>query len=295
MAIKSCPICGTPARQRMSVSTPYLERRQRYDVLSCPECRHIWCLGDTSAALLHRIYSESFHNTSQQLAKEHARKEDKHSPIVQNAAWRAEWLCGLGLVGTLLDVGAGNGYFVREVSNAGFTAEGIDLSADAAATAASIGVAVRTGDFLATDFLRHSYDVVTMWDVLCGFPDTHSVVAQVRELLTPEGMFIFTVAEGSSWMARWCGRFWPLLIPPVNLHYFSPESIERLLEQHGMAMVRYEYQGKWLSVRFLWQKALRTLHISPLETAIANHIPLQWRVRLNLRDIATVVARPRPS
>lgn len=291
MGNEPCPICRTPGSKRSSTFTPYLTRKQVYDVYRCPECRHVWCVGDTSDELLHRIYSTSFHQSSQQLAEAQTQASRGLSPIVRNAVWRAHWLKDMGLSGKLLDIGAGNGYFVKEAATVGFAAEGIDLSTDAGARAALIGATVWTGDFLKTNF-PNQYDLVTMWDVLCGFPDPHKAVQRVRELLSPDGAFVFTVAEGSSRMARWSGKFWPLLIPPVNLHFFSPESIELLLNQQGMVLDRYQRQGKWLSVRFLWQKALRSLRLSPLERATAGLIPLQWRVRLNLRDIATVVARP---
>lgn len=287
MANSNCPICDGAGRRKFSVHTPYLDNSQIYDVMRCGACDHIWCVGDISDALLQRIYSGSFHQTSQQLAGD---GEDVPSPVVANAKARAAWLRDLGLVGRLLDVGAGNGYFVREANHAGFDAEGMDLSEKAVATARTLSVKVARGDFMSDDLPASTFDVVTMWDVLCGFPDPQAAMRRAAMLLRPGGKLVFTVADGSSWIARWSGRYWPLLIPPVNLHYFSRESIQRLLTAHGMEMCQFEPRGKQLSVRFVWQKVLRMLRLAPLETKIAAHIPLGWQIRLNLGDIATVVA-----
>ncbi|MBR2692327.1 MAG: class I SAM-dependent methyltransferase [Aquamicrobium sp.] len=293
MAVDKCPICGGSGSLQMSVSTPYLDKQQRYDVLQCSVCRHRWCAGDTSDALLTEIYSKSFHQTTQQLAENQSRNSS--SPIILNSKARAEWLCQQGHSGTLLDVGAGNGYFVREANEVGFKAEGLDIAEEAAVRAASLGVTVRIGNFLADDVKVGKYDVITMWDVLCGFPDVNAAIAKVARHLEPGGALVLTIADGQSSTSKLAGRYWPLLIPPVNLHYFSEASTKRLLESYGMEILSYKAQGKWLSVRFLWQKLLRTLRITPLETVVSGFISPHWKVKLNLGDIVTVVARLRPT
>jgi SAM-dependent methyltransferase len=267
------------------VRTPYLDGRETYQLWRCDTCDHQWCTGDTSDDLLNRIYSGTFHQTAQQSG------DVASSPIVANAKVRADWLTReLDLTGKLLDVGAGNGHFVQQASLAGFDSQGIELSDEAAETARAMGANVTTRDYMSDELTAGQFDVVTMWDVLCGFADPVGAVERAKALLRPGGAFVFTVADAGSRMARWSGRYWPLLIPPVNLHYFTRESVDRLLGEHGFEMQRFEHHGKRLSVRFVWQKALRTLRVSPLETRFAKFIPLSWRIRLNLGDIATVVA-----
>lgn len=234
--------------------------------------------------MLDRIYSGTFHQTAQQLG------DVESSPIVANAKARALWLKELGLTGELLDVGAGNGYFVHQATLAGFDAQGIELSDAAAETARKLGANVSRCDFMSEELSAGRFDVITMWDVLCGFPDPVGAVRRANALLRPGGAFVFTIADARSRMARWSGRYWPLLIPPVNLHYFTRDSLSYLLGANDFEMQHFEHHGKRLSVRFLWQKALRTLRIAPLEESFARFIPLNWQVRLNLGDIATVIA-----
>ncbi len=284
----SCPICNCADTRRLRVvPTPYLDRSLLYDVMSCTDCDHMWCVGETGSEVLERIYSTDFHGSSQQLASSGG---NARSPVVENAWTRAAKLTSRSRTGRLLDVGAGNGYFVDAARRHGFDAEGVDIAPEAAVVAARNGVKVHVGDFQQMKDLPGYYDIITMWDVLCGFPDPHKAMARVGDLIAPGGFFVATVCDRSSRMARLSGRFWPLLIPPVNLHYFSRDSMNRLLAAHGFSTVDFHHEGKSVSLRFVGQKLLRTLRLAPLEGALAPLIPSGWRVTLNLGDIATVVA-----
>jgi len=284
----SCPICNCADTRRLRVArTPYLDRSLLYDVMSCGGCDHMWCRGEASPEILTRIYSTDFHGSSQQLA---ANGDEARSPVVENAWTRSAKLASQRSTGRLLDVGAGNGYFVNAARKHGFDAEGVDIAPQAADIAARSGAKVHVGDFQQMMNLSGNYDIITMWDVLCGFPDPHRAMARVRELMAPGGLFVATVCDRSSRMARLSGRFWPLLIPPVNLHYFSRESMNRLLAAHGFSPVDFRHDGKSVSLRFVGQKLMRTVGLASLEPSLAPLIPAGWRATLNLGDIATVVA-----
>jgi len=276
---------GANVRRRFVVTSPYLDRSLSYDCVECSACRHQWAVGNTDPDTMTRIYSGAFHDSAQQWAGA------TDAPVVVNARLRAQWLRERGLAGRLIDIGAGNGYFVKAAMDAGFAAEGLELSADAAARAASIGARVAHGDFLAAPVGEGAFDVVTMWDVLSGFVDPCAALARSARLLKPGGHLVATVVDSSAAIARLCGRYWPLMIPPVNLHFFSPGSLRRAMEANGLGAGEVLHQGKRVSLRFAVQKLLRSLRLNALEPSIAGLVPPSWSVTLNLGDIATVVAR----
>jgi SAM-dependent methyltransferase len=283
----ACPICDAAgSRALFSRRSPFSAAQGlRYQVRECYICNHRWCIGEVSPELLGAIYRGSFHSSSQQIAA------DPSAPVVVNAGTRARWLAEQGLSGRLLDIGAGNGYFVRAAGETGFDAEGVELSPDAAAAARIMGANVRQGDFLSAEEAGGPYDVVTMWDVLSGMTDPHATLARVARLLRPDGHFVATVANGESAVAKLSGRFWPLMIPPVNLHFFSAESMRVLLVRHGFASDVYSHHAKRVSLRFIGQKLARTLGTGPLETLCTRTVPSTWTIRLDMGDIATVTAR----
>ena len=73
---------------------------------------------------------------------------------------------GPGAGRRLLDVGAYCGYFVDVAREAGFEAEGLELSRWAAAQARALGLTVRNETIEERARTGARYDVVTMWDVL---------------------------------------------------------------------------------------------------------------------------------
>lgn len=285
MTAAQCPICDGPSETQFEVRSPFALEKV-YEVRRCRGCRHRFVVGDRSAALLDRIYGSAFHESAQQAAA--GKGEDAASPIVGNALQRSLWLHDLGLRGRLLDVGAGRGYFVQAASRH-FDAQGIELSASAAEHARALGVPVVQGDFLTDEYQPGSFDVITLWDVLASLPDPRRVGAKLAQLVRPGGHVVMTVPYGESVAARLSGRFWPLLIPPVNLDYYSHRSLRLLLEQAGFSVREMRCRGKAVSMQFLAVKLARSIRLHSLEK-LASAIPRGWKTQLNLHDIVTVVA-----
>lgn len=276
-------MCRTAdAPRRCVVPSPYLTPRTDYAIHACRACGHQFALGPRDDATLARIYAGAFHGTAQQDAT------GADSPIVVNAERRARALATAGLHGRLLDVGAGKGYFVRAARRY-FEPVGLEYAREAAAAARTAGLPVITGAF-PQDAPPGPFDVVTLWDVLASLPDLHPSIARVTELLTPKGRLVLTVPLVSSLTARSLGRWWPLLVPPVNLHYFTRNSIERLLLAHGLRPISAVTEDKRVAAQFLLRKALRTARLQSLE-AVASVIPRGWAITLDLGDILTVHAQ----
>jgi SAM-dependent methyltransferase len=278
----ACPICNAAdGNTRFVVPSTFLQPRTDYVIRCCGKCGHHFAVGPHDDATLARVYGRAFHASTQQHAF------GANSPIAINARRRAHQLAATGRRGRLLDIGAGKGYFVR-AANEYFSAEGIELSAQAAEAARAEGLRVATGAFPSAA-PAESFEIITLWDVLAGFVDVHAAMAAVAARLSARGIVVFTVPLVSSRSAKWLGRWWPLFIPPVNLHYFSDESIRRLLSTHGLRAVSLQTEPKQVAMDFLLRKALRTVRLRAIERVSAA-IPSTWAIDLNLGDILTVTA-----
>lgn len=290
MSIKSsllyhtrCPVCNAVnTKDLFNLESPYIGQLF-YLVRHCMDCSHRYAVGPVNEQILGEVYGVAFHASSQQQA------DSPSSAVMRNATRRAEWLNEIGLHGKLLDVGAGRGYFVKAAQTY-FDARGIDYSPDAVRYGQSIGVTMDSGDFIQAPYEAGSIDVLTFWDVLASMVDVRSTMSHAAKLLRPRGYAVLTVPMGDSLACRLSGKRWPLWIPPVNLHYFSKQSLERLLRQCGFEIVRVECQGKRVSLNFLFVKLARSLGLRGLEDAIAK-LPLHQAVPVNLGDILTVVVR----
>lgn len=283
MQRSKCPICDAEdTAELFKLESPYIVGLYYY-IQHCTHCQHRYALGPLSKEILDEVYGAAFHSTSQQQA------DSPTSAIMINAAHRAQWLNEYGMQGKLLDVGAGRGYFVK-AAQAYFDARGVDYSPNANEYGKSIGVEIDSGDFLYSSYETESFDVLTFWDVLASMVNVHESISHAAQLLRPGGYAVFTVPMGDSLACRLSGKRWPLWIPPVNLHYFSKQSLQHLFQKNGFEFEYVACRAKRVSLNFLLLKLARCFGMRGISHRMAE-IPLRWAVPINLGDIQTVIVR----
>jgi SAM-dependent methyltransferase len=111
------------------------------------------------------------------------------------------WVRGLGPNASVLELGCGTGWLVRELhSRIGSRVTGIDLSP------AAIEVAKQhcpSGRFFSGDFGSESvngrYDAVVSADVIAHVPDQQKFADRVAQLLRPGGLFILMTQNPFVW------------------------------------------------------------------------------------------------
>jgi predicted TPR repeat methyltransferase len=246
-----------------------------------------------SAEELPTYYNAAFFDTSQQTLSVDENGDildsAKSSALFENCTRRLNAIRAKKTQGRLLDVGCGKGFFLK-VCEPYFQVEGSDISQSAADFAKNkLGLLVHAGDFNTANAVQGPYDIVTMWDVLASFRDPDRCVEKVSEILAPEGLFVLTVPDIESLCFRLTRKYWPLLIPPINLFYFSQTSLRMLFQRHGLRILHYEHKGKRISSNFILRKLGRILNL-PILDRENIYIPFFSEVYLNLGDIAHVYA-----
>jgi SAM-dependent methyltransferase len=134
--------------------------------------------------------------------------------------------------GKLLDIGCSTGSFVRAALNAGFDAEGVDISSPAIACGRKFALPLRCLDVL-NDPLAETYDIVTMWATLEHLPDPMRHLRRARELLKPGGLLLVSVPNFSGATQKLIGK-WDRYVGAGHLNYFTPRVLRFTLETCGM-------------------------------------------------------------
>ncbi len=101
----------------------------------------------------------------------------------------------------VIDLGCGQGYFSRQLAEAGAKVTGVDISAKQIAKAEAherdrpLGVVYQLRDAaaLADAWNAHTFDLATACMALHDMPDAAAVLAAVRNALVPDGRFVFSV------------------------------------------------------------------------------------------------------
>jgi SAM-dependent methyltransferase len=136
--------------------------------------------------------------------------------------------------GRLLDVGCGEGAFLRAARKRGWEVFGTELTAETARFAReSGGLDVRTGGPAEWGFEAGTFDAVTFWHVLEHVPDPVAMLEQCARLLRPGGLIVVAVPNLRSLQAKLAGRHWFHLDVPYHVSHFSPASLDVALRRSG--------------------------------------------------------------
>ena len=147
----------------------------------------------------------------------------------------------------LLDVGAGNGYFVYLArTEFGMPAEGLEISAAEADYARdTFGIELLRGDL---SVVTDRYDVVTSFNVLEHVKEPTSLLEQMGERLAPGGLLVVTTPNPTCIHRRLRGlNKWNMVCPPHHINLFTRAALQELLTRQGFDVLEYSTLSTYIN------------------------------------------------
>jgi 2-polyprenyl-3-methyl-5-hydroxy-6-metoxy-1,4-benzoquinol methylase len=201
----------------------------------------------------------------------------------------------LGLVrppGRLLEIGSSVGLFLEEAKKRGWDVQGIEPSRWGAESARARGLSVFNGTL--SEFVPEGglFDLVVSWDVWEHLEDPLAALKCAYELLRPGGLLVFTTVNlGGLGRKLFRGR-WPWFMR-MHLHYFTRESLTRMVRSSGFEVLSTKTEAKTLKLGYVLDRARGFLGpLAAFARAVASTLGVVDRpVRIDLGDILLVEAR----
>ncbi|MBU0604864.1 MAG: class I SAM-dependent methyltransferase [Candidatus Omnitrophica bacterium] len=196
----------------------------------------------------------------------------------------------------LLEIGCAYGFFLDVARSYFGTLKGIDVTADGVAYARDeLGLDVVTDDFLPHDFNGQKFDVVCLWDTIEHLSDPAGCLSKISKNMMDKGALVaITTGDVGSLNARMKKNKWRIMNAPTHIHYFSKQTLSKLLDNNGFDVIYSGYCGFYRSIDM-------TLH----RISLANKGG-RWfcdilrksglgraQFYLNLYDIMYIIARKR--
>lgn len=131
--------------------------------------------------------------------------------------------------GSILDIGAGTGEFLKQAENNDWEIHGIEPNEKARELANKKGV------FLTKEIgklTNKKFDVITLWHVLEHLPNLDEEVKKIESLLKPDGTLIIAVPNYKSYDAHFYKEYWAAYDVPRHLWHFSKESMKKLFPKN---------------------------------------------------------------
>lgn len=132
-------------------------------------------------------------------------------------------------VGSLLDVGAATGDFLKVAKEKGWEVNGMEPNKSATELALKKGIQLEPS---LNEFSGRVFDVVTMWHVLEHVPNLEETISTLSNLVESGGTLIIAVPNFKSFDAKHYGKFWAAYDAPRHLWHFSKESMEKLFAEN---------------------------------------------------------------
>jgi 2-polyprenyl-3-methyl-5-hydroxy-6-metoxy-1,4-benzoquinol methylase len=279
--MNACIACGRPAHYRPALA----------GLDACTECGFI-------------TYRTPDHFDASELYRsEYFRGEEYPDYLGQERALRRSMKRHLSqmskygkLDGALLEVGCAYGFFLDEARACFSRVVGIDVADDAVEHASrALGLDARQGDLLQLD-LSDRFEVICLWDTVEHLPRPDAILERAKRLLAPRGLLFLTTGDVASLNARLRGARWRQIHPPTHLHYFSRETMARLLRRLGFEIVGIETAAYYHTLfNVLGSLALRKGWLGRIAktagASIGQDLGSKLGFWLNLGDIMFVAAR----
>ncbi|TIH17300.1 class I SAM-dependent methyltransferase [Marinifilum sp. JC120] len=215
-----------------------------FDVIHCESCgfKHIIPIPDEEE--MSRIYTRDFHAEYKPLMIQH-QLEDQEWHTATNKARLQVIEKQLGRKGSLLDVGSGTGFFLKDAVNQGWKSKGVEPSDMAVEYSRSQGLDIEHAFFnqKCADSIGR-FDVVHLWEVLEHLPDPAAMLSLCRQVLNPGGLIVIGVPNDYNKLQKIMTEdmdekpWW--LTPPHHINFFNRSSLERLLRRLDFEPLHYE-------------------------------------------------------
>ena len=155
----------------------------------------------------------------------------------------------------ILDLGCAAGSFPKVAEKMGFNVVGVEPNRYLCDFGKrEYGLDLRQGTLHEQNFLDGEFNIVSMFDVIEHLDKPGYVLDEIKRILHSDGQLIVNYPEYDSWPRKLLGAKWPFFLS-VHLFYFSPKSIQQILERHGFLVLRLEPYYQTLELGYVLERA----------------------------------------
>ena len=242
MITRACPLCSSSDESRVFADANFdlgkldafafasrkMPEYMHLRLVECPTCDVLYATPLPSVDELSQAYHDAAFD-SQEEARHAARCYGSFLPAIKSR---------LPDTKGALDIGAGDGAFLEELLNAGFTdVVGVEPSAaPIAAAAPHLKPLIKHDLFRPDDYPSASFSLVTCFQTLEHLSDPMEMCRSAQRLLKPGGAVFVIAHDRRSLSARVLGMKSPIF-DIEHLQLFSPDSARQLLQRAGFAKV----------------------------------------------------------
>jgi SAM-dependent methyltransferase len=245
--VPQCPVCGDRAHDTFAVGFDYelMTCSNPWRFVRCAVCQNVWLNPRPALSTLPVIYPASYYAYNYEASVHPYALRGKQ--LLDELKMRSitKRLCRKP--SSYLDVGCGNGRFLRILDRQGVPRSrlyGLELDLQVVQRLASEGYRVSCERVEHCESIPEAQiDLITMFHVIEHVHDPAAVLRKLAGWLTSGGVLALETPNRDSLDARmFQSGLWGGYHIPRHWHIFTPEGIQRLLDQAGLEIIDVRYQ-----------------------------------------------------
>jgi 2-polyprenyl-3-methyl-5-hydroxy-6-metoxy-1,4-benzoquinol methylase len=252
---KTCPLGNYPGSFSFSGRDLLYNKTQKYNYLQCGRCDAVYQAPTPSAEQISSFYPEDY-KPHEQLGVPRSASQLKRAVLKYNYGYvhlnvpnvfrlMAPFFSVFKYRDTIpfvpngkgLDIGCGNGKFMRTMNSFGWDFEGVELSPLAVKACRSSGLRVSQGDLHAAGFENESFDLITARHVIEHIPIPADFVQEICRLLKKGGCLVIETPNSKALGRKWFGPNWYANDVPRHLVLYCLTNLHKLAADHGLRLV----------------------------------------------------------
>jgi SAM-dependent methyltransferase len=222
--LKKCPLCDSGA-----LSMTPVQPQPPFGLTQCNDCGLIFLSPrppvDQMKAFYDSIYDDESKDVKSQRqmtrAQRHIRRLSRY----------------ISPPGRVLEVGAGDGYFLNAAREAGWQVDGMDLAQPRVERAKKwFNISLHNCDLLSAPFEPGTFNVMSMFQLIEHVHDPRAIFMKAHQLLKPGGILMLSTPNVLAYSRK--KRDVNSWVIPRHLFFFSPKTLVRCAEICGFKVVR---------------------------------------------------------
>lgn len=236
--IEKCPICNNSKLSQWLKTKDYFLTNEEFVIMQCDNCGFKFTNPQPEEENLHKYYETENYISHSQKNQSGIISKLYNFVKIFNTKNKYRIIKKYSDKGSLLDIGAGNGYFANYMKNKNWLVDGVEPNITARKYAQNnFSIELKDEDFL--DETEHEkYDVITMWHVLEHVSKLSERITQISRLIKNNGKIFIAIPNINSKDAEFYKKYWAGLDTPRHLWHFSEKDIKNLLQNTDLQLIK---------------------------------------------------------
>lgn len=236
--MNTCLVCNSKNLVKHISSKDFCVTQEDFTINKCQNCGFAYTVNAPDAAHIGKYYEHADY-VSHTDTKEGLFFKLYHKVRNYMLGQKLNYITKQGKINSLLDIGAGTGYFVNYANEKGLKAIGFEPDSSARNQAKN-NFNLKLEDNLESIVANQKFDAISMWHVLEHVHELHQYFEHFQTLLNENGVLVIAVPNYTSYDAMVYKEYWAAYDLPKHLWHFSSQSIIQLGEQHS-----FKYQKSY--------------------------------------------------